>query len=138
MFRHSSPRPTPRPVSPVLLAPIIAVLIMAAIGLGATIAEAHTPHPTDSACFKASEWGPAPDTIRPCVRIVGNSPEGGALRFKVSDASGVVRYTGYVNTTYRRIIHVRIVALYEDGSFTWKARSRDGRTVSASVGNLQD
>lgn len=92
----------------------------------------------DRTCFSAAKWGPAPDSIRPCVKLKANDPEGGAVRFTVSDASGVVRYTGYVNTVYRRIIHVRIVALYEDGSFTWKARSRDGRTVVASVGNLQD
>lgn len=92
----------------------------------------------DRQCFSAAKWGPAPDSIRPCVTLKANSPEGGAVRFTVSDADGVVRYTGYVNTVYRRIIHIRVVTLYEDGSFTWKARSRDGRTVVASVGNLQD
>lgn len=115
-----------------------AIAAMVIIGLVASIAEAHTTRPTDRVCFDAQEWGPAPDAVRPCVRLVGNSPEGGALRFTVSDASGVVRYAGYVNTTYRQIIHVRVVRLYEDGSFTWKARSRDGRTVLASVGNLED
>lgn len=113
-------------------------LALCIIGIIASVAEAAAPTPTDHRCFKASEWGPAPDAIRPCVRLVGNSPEGGAVRFAVKDASGVVRYTGYVNTPFRLIVSVRVVRLYEDGSFTWKARSRDGRTVTASVGNLQD
>lgn len=115
-----------------------AIIMMAAIGLVASVAEAAAPTPTDRVCFKASEWGPAPDSVRPCAALKGNAPEGGAVRFAVKDASGVTRYSGYVNTPFRCIVSVRVVRLYEDGSFTWKARSRDGRTVSASVGNLED
>jgi hypothetical protein len=91
----------------------------------------------DRTCFSAAKWGPAPDSIRPCVKLKANNLRR-AVRFTVSDADGVVRYTGYVNTPYRRIIHIRVVRLYEDGSFTWKARSWGGRTYMASVGNLQD
>lgn len=137
MFK-SPLRPEPPTTSPILWVPIVACLIMALIGAVATVAEGAAPYPTDRECASAKTWGPAPDSVRPCVRLVGNKPEGGAVRFTVSDASGVVRYSGYVNTPYRLIIHVRVVALYEDGSFTWKARSRDGRTYSASVGNLSD
>lgn len=89
-------------------------------------------------CFPAASWGPVSDSVRPCVRLVANKPEWGAVRFIVSDASGVVRYSGYVNTRFRRIVCVRVVRIAEDGSFTWKARSRDGRTITASVGNLED
>lgn len=116
------------------------IVMMAVIGLVASVAEASTPtpRPTDHACFKASDWGPASDTIRPCVSLQGNAPEGGAVRFAVKDASGVTRYTGFVNTTFRVIVHVRIIRLYEDGSFTWKVRGQHGGVVIASVGNLQD
>ena len=89
-------------------------------------------------CFPAASWGPVSDNVRPCVRLVANKPEWGAVRFIVSDASGVVRYAGYVNTRFRRIVCVQVVRVAEDGSFTWKARSRDGRTITASVGNLED
>jgi hypothetical protein len=125
----------PRPIYVVQFA--LMALIAIAVFAVAT-AKCAAPTPTDRDCFNAKAWEPAPDSARPCVTLRGNAPEGGALTFKVADASGVVRYAGYVNTPYRQIIHVRVVRLYEDGSFTWKARSRDGRTYSASVSNLQD
>lgn len=127
--------PTYRPDFIVKLSLFLIVVIAC---IASTTAEGAVPQPTERTCFDAGKWGPAPDATRPCVTLRGNAPEGGALRFTVSDASGVVRYSGYVNTTYRVIIHVRVIRLYEDGSFTWKVRSRDGRTVTASVGNLED
>lgn len=138
-FKHSS-REFVQTVKgePIILGIWASILAIAAIGLVASIAEASTTHPTDARCFKASDWGPAPDSIRPCVVLKGNAPEAGAVRFAVKDGSGVVRYAGYVNTSFHRIVRVRVVRIYEDGSFTWKARSRDGRTVTASVGNLED
>lgn len=117
---------------------VFAALISVCITLCIIAADSKGAITTDRECFSMVEWGPAPDGIRPCVTLRGNAPEGGAVRFKVTDASDVVRYTGYANTPYRRIIHVRVVQVYEDGSFTWKARSQDGRTYTANVGNLED
>lgn len=116
----------------------LAILALVAIACLACSTTARAAITTDAECFPAASWGPAPDSVRPCVTIKANAPEAGAVRFTVADGSGIVRYAGYVNTPYQQIIHVRIVRVAEDGSFTWKARSRDGRTTTASVGNLED
>jgi len=118
---------------------VITTALLALVAIGCiACATAQGAVTTDRECFPADSWSPAPDSVRPCVTIKANAPEAGAVRYTVADGSGIVRYAGYINTPYRQIIHVRIVRVAEDGSFTWKARSRDGRTTTASVGNLED
>lgn len=137
MFKHST-RPTYTTTSPVLWVPLIACIIMAAIGLAATVAEAKPHTPRAAKCFKADNWGPAPDDIRPCVELIGNNPEAGAVRFTVFNADGVTRYQGFINTQYHRIAAVHIQRLYEDGSFRYCISNHGGRMQCGGVGNLQD
>lgn len=141
MDNHHDPSPTDTRYALRIwtLCVLLPCLALAAIGaIACTTAHgATTIEPTDSACFPAGAWGPAPDTIRPCVTLYANAPEQGAVYYAVEDATGVVRYSGYVTTRYRHIIHVRVVRVAEDGSFTLKARSQDGRTTMRSVGNLE-
>lgn len=51
-------------------------------------------------CFPAAKWGPAPDAVRPCVKVT-RIYEDGSFAFKVSDADGVVRYTSGVGALDR-------------------------------------
>lgn len=51
-------------------------------------------------CFPKKDWGPAPDRIRPCVRITGVE-EDGSFAYSVSDGDGTVRYTAGVGALDR-------------------------------------
>lgn len=51
-------------------------------------------------CFPKKDWGPAPDRIRPCVRITGVE-EDGSFSYSVSDGDGTVRYTAGVGALDR-------------------------------------
>lgn len=51
-------------------------------------------------CFPKKDWGPASDSIRPCVRIT-RVEEDGSFAFSVSDGDGVVRYTSGVGALDR-------------------------------------
>lgn len=124
--------------NPAVIAMWAVILGMAVLGLVVSVAEARPTHPTDTQCFSAADWGPAPDNVRPCVVLVGNSPEAGAVRFSVSDARGTVRYSGYVNTAYHHVAAVYIVRLYEDGSFRYCVSNYAARMQCGGVGNLQD
>lgn len=115
------------------------MLTVIAVLACATAKGATTAQPTTRSCFPAVQWGPAPDGARPCATLKGNAPEAGAIRFTISDAgTGIVRYTGFVNTPFHHVASVKVTRLYEDGSFTWTATNVRGTTVSATVGNLQD
>jgi hypothetical protein len=79
-----------------LAAVVIAVCGMASVGLAATITGGTGPDPFAAPhvgrCFPAGKWAPAPDGIRPCVRVT-RVYEDGSFKAAVSDASGVVRYS---------------------------------------------
>lgn len=67
--------------------------IMAAALLGAATGAAHALRaPSPRVCFPARHWAPAPDSVRPCARIL-RVYEDGSLRLGVYDADGTVRYT---------------------------------------------
>lgn len=136
-FKHASKEFVKDAPAP-FWAMLFTILALGAIGLVVQVAEAAPYTPTDRQCFKASEWGPAPDSVRPCVKLTGNSPELGAVQFAVSDASGVVRYQGFINTPYHHVAAVYIVRLYEDGSFRYCASNYARRLTCGGVGNLQD
>lgn len=115
------------------------VLGIALVGLVASIAEAApSQHPIAHRCANASEWGPAPDSARPCVTLKANAPEAGALQFVVSYASGIVRYSGFINSPFHRIAGVSIVALYEDGSLRYSVTNFNGKRAEGGIGNLID
>lgn len=57
------------------------------------------PH-SPRVCFPAAKWGPAPDRIRPCVRITAVQ-EDGSFGYAVTDADGTVRYTAGVGALDR-------------------------------------
>lgn len=137
MFKHSS-RPTHPATSPVLWVVPIACAIMAVIGLVASVAEAkpYTPHAQH--CFSAEDWGPAPDAIRPCVKLKGNVPAAGLVRFTVSNGGGPVRYRGTIPTPYHSVAGVYIQRVYEDGSFRYCIANHGGRLTCGGVGNLED
>jgi hypothetical protein len=117
---------------------VAAVVALLAIAATATGQPRHAGnHVQDARCFPARDWGPAPDSTRPCVRLVGLRYSGDVI-YDVKDASGAARFGGYIVTSIRRIAAVHIVRVYEDGSFTWRARGKGGHIVTASVGNLQD
>jgi hypothetical protein len=117
----------------------IPVLGIALVGLIASVAEAApSPHPIAHECASAAEWGPAPDSVRPCVTLKANAPEVGALRFVVSDASGVVRYSGFINSPFHRIASVSVVGLYEDGSLRYSVTNFNGKRAEGGIGNLTD
>jgi len=115
---------------------IFALLIIGC--LACATAKGATSTPTAHACFRADHWGPAPDTIRPCVTLKGNTPEAGALAFKVYDARGTTRYTGFINTPFHRIARVAVVYLGEDGSVQYYVANFNGRHVQGTIGNLED
>jgi hypothetical protein len=113
------------------------VLAIALVGIIASVAEA-VPQAETQRCFPAKQWGPAPDSVRPCVSLIGNFPERGAIEFVVADASGVVRYSGFVNTTFNHVAHVKVAAVYEDGSLRYVATNFNGKRAEGGIGNLQD
>jgi hypothetical protein len=126
---------------PIWLAVTAVVALVFFASVGVQLAHSSTPAPAvphSRTCFPADSWGPAPDAVRPCVELRGNSPEAGALRFVVSDASGVVRYEGFVNTTLSRIRSVGLQnGVQEDGSFCYVLHgARHG--AWGCIGNLQD
>lgn len=110
-----------------------ALLLLVAIGAVATAAEAS---PTQGrTCFAAADWGPAPDDIRPCVKL--HPREGGGVAFVVSDAGGTIRYHGTASTPLRCTPNVAVRRVYEDGSFSFVAAC-NGRRVLGGVSNLDD
>jgi hypothetical protein len=98
-------------------------------------AKADSTPTTLRTCFPAKQWAPAPDSARPCVTLKANA---GAMLYTVADASGIVRYRGCINTGLRRIASVKVIALYEDGSYVWQATGQSGAVVTATIGNLED
>ena len=79
--------------------PFLAVVLIAAAGVvseaasagssGGTVeGTAHAPR----VCFSKSDWGPAPDSKRPCVKIT-KLYEDGSFRVSVTDGDGTVRYS---------------------------------------------
>jgi len=99
--RSIRPRParTGRLAQLAVLVPTLAVVATAGIGsaAGGHASPQHRPGSAPSArvCFPASSWSPAPDAIRPCVRVT-RLYEDGSFHFQVSDANGTVRYGGGV------------------------------------------
>jgi hypothetical protein len=75
---------------------LVAAVSAVAAGHGGAVTVEHSPR----VCFKASHWGPAPDAVRPCVRITGVE-EDGSFSYAVSDADGTVRYTAGVGALDR-------------------------------------
>jgi hypothetical protein len=120
-----------------VLMPCLALVIIGVIACAT--AKADTPtRSTDHVCFAASQWGPAPDAVRPCVTIgIAAKPLDSLVWFKVKDADGTVRYSGYVNTPFDHAATARVTRLAEDGSFTYIIVNHAGAAVSASVGNLE-
>lgn len=86
---------------------LLPCLALVAIGCGAVAAEGAkvgpsivTAEASPRVCFPAAQWGPAPDSVRPCVRIT-RVLEDGSFTYAVSDASGTTRYTAGVGALDR-------------------------------------
>jgi hypothetical protein len=85
---------------------LLATLTLAAVVLCAAalcaVAFAQAPRSTGHplTCFPASQWGPASDGLRPCVRVT-RLYEDGSFHFAVSDANGTVRYDAGVGALDR-------------------------------------
>jgi hypothetical protein len=110
-------------------------LLLLAITIGVLVVASRAgAAPYDVKCASAVTWS-ADDAERPCVKLTA---AGGTLRYSVSDADGTLRYAGTIATTMKRIVHVRVAVLWEDGSFEYRATGQGGRTLKASVGNLLD
>lgn len=81
------------------------LLLAALITVSATLAavaiaqNVHRPAPPRY-CYPAASWAPAPDGLRPCVRVT-RIYEDGSFTFSVSDARGTVRYTSGVGALDR-------------------------------------
>ena len=138
-FKHSTKQfihDVPAPVF-ILWGCLLAVMIIALVA-DAAQADTVRNNPTTSACFSAEDWAPAPDSVRPCVLLVGNSPKAGTVRFVVSDASGTIRYGGHVDTAYHHVAAVYIVRVAEDGSFRYCVSNYRHRLHCNSIGNLED
>lgn len=86
----------------------IALAATVAILIAGFAAHAATPRPetvegsvnAPRVCFPKKDWGPASDSIRPCVRITGVQ-EDGSFSYAVSDGNGTVRYTAGVGALDR-------------------------------------
>jgi len=79
----------------------LAIAAVALAGFGASqVATAANTAPSPRTCFAAKNWGPAPESVRPCVRIT-RVEEDGSFEFSVSDADGTVRYTSGVGALDR-------------------------------------
>lgn len=83
---------------------LLPTLAVAAVGGIASAAESHpatvAPSQAPRVCFPASHWAPAPDSIRPCVRIT-SVEEDGSFSYRVTDADGTTRYTSGVGALDR-------------------------------------
>lgn len=123
---------------PLIVCMYFTMLVLIIIGIAANVAEGATYYPTDQRCFSKADWGPAPDGIRPCVKLTGNVPTAGAVKFKVSDGDGVVRYTGVVTSPYHHVAAVQIGTIYEDGSFSFVVCNYNDRCKDGAIGNLDD
>lgn len=77
-----------------------AIAAIALAGFGAAQVAGANTAPSPRTCFAAKNWGPAPDSIRPCVQIT-QVEEDGSFAFSVSDADGTVRYTSGVGALDR-------------------------------------
>jgi hypothetical protein len=71
-------------------------VVLVLVSILAIVAYA-TARPSSSprTCFPAAKWGPAPDRLRPCARIV-RVFEDGSVQLAVEDASGRVRWRATV------------------------------------------
>lgn len=87
-------------------------LYLATVGLALVDGAHASPVSHDRQCFSARQWGPVADRYRPCASVRRIAPH--TVRYSVSDAGGTVRYWGTETVPAGA---VRIVRLYEDGSF---------------------
>lgn len=76
---------------------LLALALIVAIAIPAAAQHGGQTAPT---CFPAAKWGPAPDDLRPCVRI-RHVEEDASFSFTVSDADGTTRYTSSVGALDR-------------------------------------
>ena len=70
----------------------ILLTVAAALLAAAAIAHGASDRAKPRECFPAAQWAPAPDSIRPCVRIA-RLYEDGSFKATVSDADGTIRYS---------------------------------------------
>jgi hypothetical protein len=112
---------------------ILTAAILAAV-VPASSAHGSDPLAPDRVCFDRADWGPAPDSARPCVVVTSYRP----VCVVVSDANGrdsagaCLRISS-VGSDYS----VRVSRLYEDGSVCL-AIARATRTVHRCIGNPRD
>jgi hypothetical protein len=68
---------------------VVLVALLVAVGI-AVAAVASQPGPGRK-CFPPAGWGPASESLRPCVEVT-KIYEDGSFRFRISNADGTVRY----------------------------------------------